>query len=291
MKDDFGKVFAYLIKGIIPIGMFLAVRELAKLFYHNFVMMAAKGGWNIFGFDFGTLTTDTDVLLFLQSTSLYFTMFCNILCIALFAVMFRREVPAKYSADRVPNDVEFIMGQVPVDPFYTFKSVIAIMCVAIVVNNIINISGLGAMSRNYSTYVAATSGIDMAVIMVAHCIIAPIAEELCFRGLVFRRFMPVVGRWPAILLSSICFGVIHGNLVQFVFGFAVGIFLAHFYYYGRNIIIPIVAHMAVNLLATLMTYYGVMHWMYTNYTVFWGANLLYISIAAMIFKSTGKVKK
>ena len=40
------------------------------------------------------------------------------------------------------------------------------------------------------------------------------AEELLYRGLLLRQLYPVVGQWPAIMISSVLFGLAHGNFIQ-----------------------------------------------------------------------------
>ena len=58
------------------------------------------------------------------------------------------------------------------------------------------------------------------------CILAPISEEILFRGLIQRRLMPY-GKRFAILCSALTFGLFHGNLIQTPFAFAVGLVLGY----------------------------------------------------------------
>jgi membrane protease YdiL (CAAX protease family) len=57
-------------------------------------------------------------------------------------------------------------------------------------------------------------------------VFGPIVEEIIFRGLVMRG-LERYGKQLAIIVSSIIFGVYHGNLVQGVFAFFVGIVLGY----------------------------------------------------------------
>ena len=43
------------------------------------------------------------------------------------------------------------------------------------------------------------------------CVLAPIAEELIFRAGLYRFVRQKLGRTPALLISSLCFGALHGN--------------------------------------------------------------------------------
>ena len=57
-------------------------------------------------------------------------------------------------------------------------------------------------------------------------ILAPIAEEILFRGLIQRTMLPY-GRNFAIFVSAFTFGMFHGNLVQSPFAFLVGLVLGY----------------------------------------------------------------
>ena len=57
-------------------------------------------------------------------------------------------------------------------------------------------------------------------------IVAPISEELLFRGLIQRSLRPF-GRRFAILASAFTFGIFHGNLLQAPYAFLVGLVLGY----------------------------------------------------------------
>lgn len=58
------------------------------------------------------------------------------------------------------------------------------------------------------------------------CIVAPIVEELTYRHVLIPRLRPYGDRF-AILASALCFGLMHGNLNQFFYAFALGILLGY----------------------------------------------------------------
>lgn len=57
-------------------------------------------------------------------------------------------------------------------------------------------------------------------------ILAPIVEEILFRGLIQRTLMPY-GKKFAILCTAFLFGIFHGNLIQAPFAFLVGLVLGY----------------------------------------------------------------
>lgn len=77
-------------------------------------------------------------------------------------------------------------------------------------------------------------------------ILAPISEEILFRGLIQRSMLPF-GKKFAIFVSSLTFGLFHGNLIQTPYAFAVGLVLGYVAA-EHNILWAMVLHMINNLL-------------------------------------------
>jgi hypothetical protein len=82
--------------------------------------------------------------------------------------------------------------------------------------------------------------------VVSLVILAPVVEELIIRGLCQRRLEAIMSPNKAIVLSALLFGIMHMNLIQGVYAFILGLFLGWIYKRGRNIMIPIMAHVTFN---------------------------------------------
>jgi hypothetical protein len=82
--------------------------------------------------------------------------------------------------------------------------------------------------------------------------LVPIAEELLFRGLMYRRMKQLLPTWGAVLCSSAVFALYHGNMIQIIFAFPMAIVLTLTYEKGGSLIYPILFHMGSNLLAVLI---------------------------------------
>ena len=83
-------------------------------------------------------------------------------------------------------------------------------------------------------------------------ILAPVTEELLFRGLVQRTLMPF-GKRFAIFCSAFTFGIYHGNLVQAPYAFLVGLILGYVAA-EYNIFWAMLLHMINNLVVADMLY-------------------------------------
>lgn len=88
--------------------------------------------------------------------------------------------------------------------------------------------------------------------IIAVVIMAPIVEELLFRGAIqghlLRKWKHPAG---AIVLSSLIFGVVHGNWVQAPFAFVTGLALGWMYYRTGSLLPGILMHFVNNSAAVV----------------------------------------
>ncbi|WP_461205513.1 lysostaphin resistance A-like protein [Clostridium sp. DL1XJH146] len=79
-------------------------------------------------------------------------------------------------------------------------------------------------------------------------ILAPIMEELLFRGLILKGFLKHYSYKKAIFLSSLLFGIMHFNPWQFLAATLAGIFIGWCYYKTNSLLICIISHSFFNFL-------------------------------------------
>ena len=83
-------------------------------------------------------------------------------------------------------------------------------------------------------------------------IAVPVTEELIFRGLVYRKLERYVSVKKAVLLGAAIFAVYHGNLLQILFAFPMGIILNLLYHRFEDLRVPVLFHAVSNLMAVLL---------------------------------------
>jgi membrane protease YdiL (CAAX protease family) len=86
--------------------------------------------------------------------------------------------------------------------------------------------------------------------IVAVCVLAPVLEEMLFRGIILRAFLQQYERDYAILGSAVVFGFAHGNMYQLVFAGLFGLAAGWLYERTRSLIPSIAMHAAVNAAST-----------------------------------------
>lgn len=82
-------------------------------------------------------------------------------------------------------------------------------------------------------------------------ILAPIAEELTFRGLTLRFARQALPFWAANIFQAVLFGVLHLNVVQGIYAFALGLFLGWVCNRGHSLKYGIILHIIFNVLGTI----------------------------------------
>lgn len=89
--------------------------------------------------------------------------------------------------------------------------------------------------------------------ILAIAIMAPLVEELLFRGAIEGHLLQT-GKTPkmAIFLSALIFGIIHVNPAQVPFAFCIGLVFGWLYYRTGSVIPGMIGHFLNNSIATLI---------------------------------------
>lgn len=86
--------------------------------------------------------------------------------------------------------------------------------------------------------------------IISMAIIAPILEELLFRGAIQGFLLHIFNNpWVGIIIASLLFGVIHGNPIQIFYATCLGIGFGWIYYRTGSLLPAIVGHIFNNSLA------------------------------------------
>ncbi|MBR3509972.1 MAG: CPBP family intramembrane metalloprotease [Lachnospiraceae bacterium] len=90
--------------------------------------------------------------------------------------------------------------------------------------------------------------------ILANALLVPIAEEIVFRGLMFSRLQKAMPNIAVALITSISFGLVHGQLIWMLFAFVVGLVLSFVRIKTGSIMPTIIMHVLINTYATLLSY-------------------------------------
>lgn len=91
-------------------------------------------------------------------------------------------------------------------------------------------------------------------------LMVPFFEEVLFRGLIYREFKKFMPFVPALIIQGLIFGAAHGNMLQFIYAFLLGLILGFVYHWFKSLWAPIIVHCSFNLLGSLV----LPNFLYTN---------------------------
>lgn len=133
-------------------------------------------------------------------------------------------------------------------------------------NILLSLTGLVKNSAGYQEVARTQYGVAFGVGLLLYIVVSPLAEEVVFRGVIYnrlRRYFWGAGydaqdrqgeksrQAAAILLSSLLFGIYHGNPVQGVYGCCMGILMAYMYERTQAFGIPVLFHATANCVVYL----------------------------------------
>lgn len=129
--------------------------------------------------------------------------------------------------------------------------------VSVAVNNLLTLSGIARLFPSFDQEVVPLLYSPPLLIQVV-CIglLVPAAEELIFRGQVFSLLRAKMPWRAAMLLSAFIFALYHGNMVQGIYAFVLGLLMAWLYEKSGSIMAPWLFHAGANLCSVFLTFAG-----------------------------------
>lgn len=137
-----------------------------------------------------------------------------------------------------------------------------VLCIAL--NSLITLSNLEQLSASYEETAEALYAISLPLQVVGLGIFVPIFEELLYRGIFYNRLKVNLPKYSAIGVSAFIFGTMHGNLVQMLYAFILGVVFAWLYEVYKSIWAPILAHMFMNLTSVALSNTDMFEWVFNE---------------------------
>ncbi len=88
-------------------------------------------------------------------------------------------------------------------------------------------------------------------------IVMPVVEEFVFRGLMYNRMKDYMSANMAMIISSLIFGLYHGNLIQGIYGFVMGLIMIFVYEKYQTMAAPVLCHIGANLISIILEFLNI----------------------------------
>ncbi len=136
--------------------------------------------------------------------------------------------------------------------WYTLISLFAIFAISFLYVIIVSlVLGIEAPASKIEILVMNRS-VSNTVLLILVSFVAPIIEEVFFRGFLYSAFKKNWGVLPALFLSSILFSLVHLEIYSFIPLFIIGWFLAYIFEKTRSLLPAIFLHAIYNLILILI---------------------------------------
>lgn len=107
-------------------------------------------------------------------------------------------------------------------------------------------------------YLEASSGVSETgfLAIVSTAIIAPVVEEVIFRGLIYTRLQRAMRPVTAVLVSAFVFAFCHGQAIWFCYAYILGLVFAHLTRMTNSIVPAVLMHVVFNSTNELLLILG-----------------------------------
>lgn len=259
---------------IYPVIIYFAVAFIVQFTAVRVIASAAVANGTITAAGKSTAELQEELNSLLNRYSLHLTALTNVVLIPIYILLLmgdekkrRNSLGIRYTTPGIKRlGVVFVLG----------------MSAAVSVNVIVSLSQIARFSPKYQqvSEVIYSGGLFMEI--VSAVIAAPILEELFFRGMIYKRLRDMINVKAAVVISALFFGAFHGNLVQFVYAFIIGLMLAYVYEKFKTIWAPVIFHIGANLISVLITEF--MPQSMNNAAVILGAMLISMVLTFVLLK-------
>ena len=131
--------------------------------------------------------------------------------------------------------------------------ILAIVLLGILMNIILTNSPLVKISSAFTHSSQILTDGNIVIKIICNCLVIPILEELLLRGIIAGQLYIWYGPIPAVIISAIFFGILHNNIVQFIYAVVVGLGLGLMFVKSKRLSLCIIAHCMINLMVIIFS--------------------------------------
>lgn len=168
-----------------------------------------------------------------------------------------------------------------------------------VLNNLLSLTSLEEVSEGYQEVTGYFFAGGILFELLGACLLTPFLEEMLYRSVVYGRLCDMMildneektekgkkrernSRIIAMVFSAVLFGVLHMNLVQFIYAGVLGIMLAWLMEKTGHLYGAFLAHMGANLMSVLHVETNLFTWMDQGGSKFYTATVVMAVISVIL---------
>ncbi len=238
MKQD--NIFKQIFMLILPMALYFGIQFFCVNFGYFLVAF--------FSALFGQVDLASDGVQVSTKLLLILNIIASMSAIPLFTVMYQRE----------ENHESFWKNDYPIKLLGKFVWIIPFALFAMLSANFfvsfLTLFMPGFMIESYSDTKNIIDNAPGSLQVIASVILAPIVEELIFRGLIYNRLKRMTSLKVAAVISAVLFGAFHMNWLQAPYAFVIGLLCVFIYEKYQTIFASIFFHGMANMFSVLSMY-------------------------------------
>lgn len=147
------------------------------------------------------------------------------------------------------------------------------------INMLFMLLGFSQSSADYARVAQTQYGVSFVIGIFLYGLISPVVEELVFRGLIYNRMKTFNPVGVSMVVSSLLFGIYHGNIVQAVYGTILGLLIVAMYEVYGGFEAPVLFHAIANI-----SVYSISYITESYHNIVTPLNcVIYLSISVILF--------
>lgn len=148
------------------------------------------------------------------------------------------------------NNIHFVNKQVNILPLILIGFLV-IEIADIVTNYAMGICKFIGVKSTSPEFIVEKTTLGIFLSVINFSLVPALTEEFIFRGIVLNSARPY-GKTFAIFSSAFLFGLVHGNLEQFVFAFITGMFFSYVTLLTESLLPSVIIHFLNNFMADIL---------------------------------------
>ena len=206
----------------------------------------------------GVIGDNSDIQTYMENNSTSFLAIVSILSIIVFGIiLYFKQKSSKNYSDKPFVSFDKVKKEELSESFILFLGMYGITMLWVVLINFLGEANpffQKILESHNNVMGEITNSESFILVFVVTAIIVPIIEEMFFRGLIYGRLRQAMKPIVAIFISSLLFGIFHGNIVQGVYAFFIGFVLALVYEKTGALWLSMLGHALINTIGVAVPY-------------------------------------
>ena len=211
-------------------------------FFFQVITSVIFGGIAVVGHQYSQQQADAAINLAVSSNAYIITIISVFLSLAVYALIL-------YSKKQ---DIEELLGFNKLATVPIIRATLLGLSLSAIFSFILSVSSAIKIFPEYKYLIQTISTSNTILPLITAILVAPVFEELLFRGLILNELRNRFSLISAVLIQSLLFGLYQGNLLQLLFSFIAGIVFSFVYVWTKSLLPGIAMHIGFRVIGFLL---------------------------------------